>query len=543
MRQQNGPPADSTPGALEEYLAAAEAGTAPPREQFLARHPELAEDLDACLAAVRFIGRAAAGPGSLAAEAAGAQPPEQVTGQLGDFRLIREVGRGGMGVVYEAEQVSLGRRVALKVLPFAATMDSRQLQRFHNEARAAASLDHPHIVPVYGVGCERGVHYYTMKLIDGRTLAGVVGRQRGADPANTVDLTHAPSDPATPTPAAETTPNRAADTSPPSRGAPEYRRAAEWIAQAAEALEYAHALGIVHRDVKPANLMLDGQGRLWVTDFGLARVGTDAGVTMTDDVLGTLRYMSPEQERGGGGQAEVRDAVLTDRGRFRVVHGPRQRADEPAPLKVKDVRVEGRRYVVCVNAEEVESDRARREAIVAALREQLTRGDKALVGNKGYRRYLKVEGEGHFAIDEAKLQAEARYDGTWVLRTNTDWPAAEVALRYKKLWLVEHWFRACKSLVETRPVYHQRDETIRGHVFCSFLALVLRHELQARLEARGHDLEWAEVLEDLERVQYVEVEHGGKRFLLRSELQGTAGRVFQAAGVAAPPTVQQVTEA
>src|SRR6516162_1586487 len=242
-------------------------------------------------------------------------------------------------------------------------------------------------------------------------------------------------------------------------------------------------------------------------------------------------------------QAEVRDEVLAAGGRFRVVHGPRRRADEPAPLKVRDVYVEGRRYVVCVNAEEVESDRARREAVVAALREQLTRGDKALVGNKGYRRYLKVEGEGHFAIDEAKLAAEARYDGTWVLRTNTDWPAAEVALRYKKLWMVEQWFRACKSLVETRPIYHQRDETIRGHVFCSFLALVLRHELQTRLEARGHDLEWAGVIGDLERVQYVEVEHTGKRFRLRSELQGTAGRVFQAAGVAAPPTVQQVTEA
>ena len=242
-------------------------------------------------------------------------------------------------------------------------------------------------------------------------------------------------------------------------------------------------------------------------------------------------------------QAEVRDEVLADRGRFRVVHGPRRRADEPAPLKVKDVYVQGRRYVVCVNAEEVAADRARREAIVASLREQLARGDKALVGNKGYRRYLKVEGEGHFVIDEAKLAGEARYDGTWVLRTNTDWPAAEVALRYKKLWLVEEWFRACKSLVETRPIYHQRDETIRGHVFCSFLALVLRHELQARLEARGHELEWAEVIGDLERVQYVEVEHTGKRFRLRSELQGTAGRVFQAAGVAAPPTVQQVTEA
>jgi hypothetical protein len=239
-------------------------------------------------------------------------------------------------------------------------------------------------------------------------------------------------------------------------------------------------------------------------------------------------------------QTEVRDQVLAAGGRFRVVHGPRRGADEPAPLKVKDVRLEGGRYVVCVNAEEVESDRARRGAIVASLREQLTRGDKTLVGNKGYRRYLRVEGEGHFAIDEAKLEEEARYDGTWVLRTNTELPASEVALQYKKLWMVEHWFRACKSLLETRPIYHQRDETIRGHVFCSFLALVLRHELQSRLAARGQTLEWAEVIEDLERVQYVEVEQTGKRFLLRSELQGTAGAVFQAVGVAAPPTVQQL---
>jgi hypothetical protein len=239
-------------------------------------------------------------------------------------------------------------------------------------------------------------------------------------------------------------------------------------------------------------------------------------------------------------QAEVREQVLADRGRFRVVHGPRRQAGDPAPLKVKDVRVQGRRYVVCVNAEEVESDRARRGAIVAGLREQLARGDKALVGNKGYRRYLKVEGEGHFAIDEAKLAEEARYDGTWVLRTNTELPAAEVASQYKRLWLVEQWFRDCKSLLATRPIYHRRDETIRGHVFCSFLALLLRHELRARLQARGHELEWAEVVEDLERVQYVEVEHTGKRFLLRSELQGTAGRVFQAVGVAAPPTVQQL---
>jgi hypothetical protein len=237
-------------------------------------------------------------------------------------------------------------------------------------------------------------------------------------------------------------------------------------------------------------------------------------------------------------QKEVREQVLADRGRFRVVHGPRQQSDDPAPLKVKEVRIEDRRYVVCVNVEEVEHDRAKREATVAALREQLRAGDKSLVGNKGYRQYLKVEGEGHFAIDEAKVEEEARYDGTWVLRTNTELPAADVALQFKKLWMVEQWFRSCKSLLETRPIYHRRDATIRGHVFCSFLALVLRHELQTRMKAKGHTEEWTRVLQDLERVQYVDVEQQGKRFRLRSELTGSAGRAFKAVGVAAPPTVQ-----
>ena len=147
----------------------------------------------------------------------------------------------------------------------------------------------------------------------------------------------------------------------------------------------------------------------------------------------------------------------------------------------------------------------------------------------------------HFRIDEAKVAEDARYDGKWVLRTNTDLDSAEVALQYKQLWMVEHWFRSCKSLLQTRPIYHQCDETIRGHVFCSFLALVLRQELQARLEERGHEFEWADVIRDLDRLQVVEVEQDGKRFLLRSEVQGTCGKVFQAVGVALPPTVQQVS--
>src|SRR6516162_2040675 len=157
---------------------------------------------------------------------------------------------------------------------------------------------------------------------------------------------------------------------------------------------------------------------------------------------------------------EVREQVLADRGRFRVVHPKSPDPKDPAPLKVKEVKVDGRRYVVCVNEDEVKKDRADREAIVAGLREQLRAGDKSLVGNKGYRRFLKVQGPGHFAIDDAKVAEEARYDGTWVLRTSTDLLTADVALQFKRLWQVEHWFRACKSLLETRPIYHQRDETI-----------------------------------------------------------------------------------
>jgi hypothetical protein len=240
-------------------------------------------------------------------------------------------------------------------------------------------------------------------------------------------------------------------------------------------------------------------------------------------------------------QNEVKDEVLSRAGRYRVVHPKRAKSDDPSPLKVKEVWVGDRRYIVCFNEDEARKDAADREAIVAALREQLRSGDKSLVGNTGYRRYLSGSDSAGFRVDEAKLVEDARYDGKWVLRTNTDLDSAEVALQYKRLWTVEHWFRSCKSLLQTRPIYHKRDETIRGHVFCSFLALVLRQELQARLEERGHDPEWADVIQDLDRLQVVEVEQDDKRFLLRSEAQGTCGKVFQAVGVALPPTVQQVS--
>ena len=192
-------------------------------------------------------------------------------------------------------------------------------------------------------------------------------------------------------------------------------------------------------------------------------------------------------------QNEVKDEVLSRAGRDRVVHPRRVQSDDPSPLKVKEVWVDARRYVVCLNEDEARKDAADREAVVAALREQLRSGDKLLVGNKGYRRYLSG-GPSHFRIDEAKVAGDARYDGKWVLRTNTDLDSAEVALQYKQLWMVEQWCRSCKTLLQTRPIFHRCDETIRGHVFCSFLALVLRQELQARLEERGHEIEWADVI-------------------------------------------------
>jgi Transposase DDE domain len=242
-------------------------------------------------------------------------------------------------------------------------------------------------------------------------------------------------------------------------------------------------------------------------------------------------------------QNEVKDEVLSRGGRYQVVHAKGPHRKDPSPLKVKEVWVADRRYVVCLNEDEARKDAADREAIVTALREKLRSGDKSLIGNRGYRRFVATESESHFQIDEAKIAAEARYDGKWVLRTNTELAAADVALQFKRLWMVEHWFRSCKTLLATRPIYHKCDETIRGHVFCSFLALVLRQELQARLEARGDDVEWADVIRDVDQLQVVEVEQDGKRFLLRSETKGTCGKAFQAAGVALPPTVRQITPA
>ena len=251
---------------FDRCLAAQRAGAPIDREQLLAEHPDLADDLRAGLDSLGVLGEVA----TLAGE-----PHEPRV--LGDFRIVREIGRGGMGVVYEAEQLSLGRRVALKVLPFAAVLDQKQLQRFRNEAQAAAHLHHTSIVPVHAVGCERGVHYYAMQYIEGESLARAITelRREGGGHGGTPISSHA------------------------SNREPAFLRMAARIGeQAAEALDHAHQMGVVHRDVKPGNLLVDAAGSLWVADFGLARFERAEAVTVTGDLVGTFRYMSPEQALG-----------------------------------------------------------------------------------------------------------------------------------------------------------------------------------------------------------------------------------------------------
>lgn len=238
---------------------------------------------------------------------------------------------------------------------------------------------------------------------------------------------------------------------------------------------------------------------------------------------------------------EVRDRVLADRGRYQEITPERQTAKDPSPLKVKEVLIENRRYVVCLNEEQRRKDAADRKAIVDHLQEQLKQGDKELVGNEGYRKYLQAGPEKRFTIDQAKIQEEARYDGKWVLRTNLADTPEIIALAYKELWMVEDMFRTMKSILDTRPIYHKRDETIRGHVFCSFLALLLKRALEQRLKEKGETWEWAEILRGLDNLQEVEAVFQGKRFVLRSQVLGQAHKALMAAGVALPPTLREKT--
>jgi len=237
---------------------------------------------------------------------------------------------------------------------------------------------------------------------------------------------------------------------------------------------------------------------------------------------------------------EIKLDVLSRGGRYSNVYPEGATLKDPAPLKVKEVLHNKKRYIVCLNPRQARKDARDREAIIASLKEQLKKGPKSLVGNKGYRKYLKVDKDSAH-IDMDKVKYESRFDGKWVLTTNTSLTANKVALKYKELWQVEQVFRDIKSILETRPVYHQRDENIRGHVFCSFLALVLRKELEQRLNKAGHVFEWSDIKQDLKALQQVTIEEDGKCFAIRSECKGHCGKIFQAIKVALPPTIREVT--
>ena len=236
---------------------------------------------------------------------------------------------------------------------------------------------------------------------------------------------------------------------------------------------------------------------------------------------------------------EIKCDVLSRSGRYKEVYAEGKRSKDPAPLKVKEVRVNGNRYIVCVNTKQARKDAADRKAIIDSLTERIKKGPKTMIGNKGYRKYLKVT-PGSITVDQDKIATEAKFDGKWVLKTNTDLSTEKVALKYKELWQVEHLFRDLKSILETRPIYHKLDETIRGHVFCSFLALVLRKELDRRLDKVGHCFEWTDVKQDLKALQETIIEDKGKTLSVRSECLGTCGKVFQAVGVAIPPTIREL---
>ena len=231
---------------LDRYMADLKAGTAVDRRQLLEAHPELAAQLESCLAGIEFIHRATGSP-------------TREPSVLGEFRIIRELGRGGMGVVYEAEQTSLHRRVALKVLRFGVVADEEAMRRFQREAETVARLHHTNIVPIFAVGMERGVHYYAMQFIEGRSLADVLDESRRSGKPLPVE------------------------------------EVARWGLEAAEALAHAHQRGVIHRDIKPSNLLLDTDGVVWLTDFGLAKRTDEATLTVHGTLMGTPRYMSPEQ--------------------------------------------------------------------------------------------------------------------------------------------------------------------------------------------------------------------------------------------------------
>lgn len=293
MSEPRAPFVDSTlADVFDRYSEALDVGNDEAAEKILAAYPEIGDELRLPIRGLYLLGRAARDQ-KFCLGSEGNEPS-----RLGDFEIEGEIGRGGMGVVYSARQLSLQRRVALKVLPFTAVLDPRHVARFRNEAQAAASLHHPNIVPVYGVGCERGMHYYSMQLIEGQTLAEFIQQSRRTDRSQQEAAPHN---------------DTVEDTS--TLGIPQVRHQLPSIIEigikVAEAIGFAHQQGIIHRDIKPSNLLLDQTGKVWVADFGLARGRSSSNLTSQGDQIGTLRYMSPEQASGRNHQIDYRTDIYS----------------------------------------------------------------------------------------------------------------------------------------------------------------------------------------------------------------------------------------
>lgn len=238
-------------------------------------------------------------------------------------------------------------------------------------------------------------------------------------------------------------------------------------------------------------------------------------------------------------KAKALSDVPFDTDSFVEVTPPKQTKKDPSPLRVSETVIDGKKYILCYNEQRARKDKHDREAIVAALKDKLNENDKNLVGNNGFRKYIKSAKEDHFTIDEKKIAAEEKYDGMWVLTSNLQEAPSEIARKYKELWMVEHVFRSMKSILDTRPIYHKCDDTIRGHVFCSFLALKLMKELEMRLQAQGSECEWNHIKQDLCALKEVELEFDESIWYLRTELRGCCSEVLKAAGVAVPPSLRK----
>ena len=275
------------------------------------------------------------------------------------------------------------------------------------------------------------------------------------------------------------------------------------------------------------------------TRFGITRacVVADRGMISADTIAALqkqdMEYILGARERTS---SAIRDIVLDDTTPMVPLVLDRQRGE--TQLWVKEVKVGKDRYIVSLNEAEAKKDKADRQAIVDGLQVQLKKGGKALVGNSAYRRYIKTSGKS-FEIDLGKLADEARFDGITVLRTNAKVTPLQAVIRYRDLLQVESLFRAAKASFDTRPIFHQSDAAIRGHVFCSFLALVLAKELTRLCEAKGLKPEWQPLLNDLDRLQQATIEKDGKAITVRTPTAGMVGSVFQATGVAIPANIRE----